>query len=147
MKSLISAELARYRAKHTDLLPGDLARHMKAFCSGLWTAFRSLSALHVTESVAYNKKASADPDHWSPRRAARPPPRAADADGARRFELNTANVMLFDNLCLDSFPEVLPGRLFTTRMPRNIKADPSSAERFAEWIRPETGVIKALIEI
>ena len=55
MKSLISAELARYRAKHTDLLPGDLARHMKAFCSGLWTAFRSLSAtfcLAMTLAVA-----------------------------------------------------------------------------------------------
>jgi protein-tyrosine phosphatase len=47
-----------------------------------------------------------------------------------RFELNTANAVLFDNLSLDGFEEVLPGRLFTTRMPRKIHEDPSAAERF-----------------
>lgn len=36
--------------------------------------------------------------------------------------------MLFDNFKLADFPEVLPGRLFSTRMPRNLK-DPSSKSK------------------
>ena len=48
----------------------------------------------------------------------------------RRFELNLANAVLFDNLSLDGFDEILPGRLFTTRMPRKIHEDPAAAERF-----------------
>lgn len=38
--------------------------------------------------------------------------------------------MLFDNLHLEGMDELLPGRLFTTRMPRNIKKDPANAEKF-----------------
>ena len=52
----------------------------------------------------------------------------------RRFELNTANAVLFDNLSLEGFEEILPGRLFTTRMPRKIHADPSAAKRFADKV-------------
>ena len=47
-----------------------------------------------------------------------------------RYEINLANPVLFDNLRLDGMEELLPGRLFTTRMPRNIKTDPDSAKRF-----------------
>ena len=43
-----------------------------------------------------------------------------------RYELNIANAVLFDNLRLTGLEELLPGRLFSTRMPRNIKAEPES---------------------
>jgi hypothetical protein len=35
--------------------------------------------------------------------------------------VNTANPVLFDNLNLEGCAELFPGRLFTTRMPRDIK--------------------------
>lgn len=38
--------------------------------------------------------------------------------------------MLFDNLALTGLSELLPGRLFTTRMPRNL-TDPARRARFA----------------
>lgn len=41
-----------------------------------------------------------------------------------RYEINLANRVLFDNLHLVGMDELLPGRLFSTRMPRNIKKDP-----------------------
>lgn len=41
-----------------------------------------------------------------------------------RYEINLANRVLFDNLHLVGMQELLPGRLFSTRMPRNIKKDP-----------------------
>jgi len=40
--------------------------------------------------------------------------------------VNIANAVLFDNLRLTGLEELLPGRLFSTRMPRNVKADPES---------------------
>ena len=46
------------------------------------------------------------------------------------FEINLANVQLFANLTLTGMDELLPGRLFTTRMPRNIQ-DPGPAKKFA----------------
>ena len=40
-----------------------------------------------------------------------------------------ANVMLFDNLTLTGQPEVLPGRLFSTRMPRDLKTNPKMGSK------------------
>ena len=45
------------------------------------------------------------------------------------FEINLANIQLFANLTLNDMDELLPGRLFTTRMPRNIE-NPESARKF-----------------
>ena len=59
-----------------------------------------------------NEKGDFDPDHW--------------------FEINLANALLFANLTLEGLPELLPGRLFSTRMPRNLAPgmDTDSANRF-----------------
>lgn len=62
MKTLISNELERVRSIKSD--NREFESHMNAFSSGLWTAFRALNALNISENVAHNKRASADPDHW-----------------------------------------------------------------------------------
>ena len=43
--------------------------------------------------------------------------------------IDLSNMFLFPHLELGDIGELLPGRLFTTRMPRNI-SDPKSAEKF-----------------
>ncbi len=64
-----------------------------------------------------------------------PAPLSASLPPDRRFEVNTANTVLFDNLSLAGLAELIPGRLFTTRMPRNLTRDPGSARRFAAAAR------------
>ena len=59
-----------------------------------------------------NERAGFDPDYW--------------------FEINLTNVVLFPHLDLAKIGELLPGRLFTTRMPRNITTSPDSAAKFKE---------------
>ena len=51
-----------------------------------------------------------DPDHW--------------------YENNLTNTSLFANLTLDGLPQLVPGRLFTTRMPRDIVKDLQEREDF-----------------
>ena len=51
-----------------------------------------------------------DPDHW--------------------YESNLTNTSLFANLTLDGLPQLVPGRLFTTRMPRDIVKDLQEREDF-----------------
>ena len=40
--------------------------------------------------------------------------------------------MLFANLTLDGLPQLVPGRLFTTRMPRNIVEDVGERKDFID---------------
>jgi len=84
--------------------------HLQTYITACWDTYRGLSELYVCESHAYNNKFDIDLDHW--------------------YEINLANPVLFDNLHIEGMDELLPGRLFTTRMPRNIKKDPASAEKF-----------------
>lgn len=50
------------------------------------------------------------PDHW--------------------FEINLTNKVLFPRISLSGVPDLLPGRLFTTRMPRDLAEDPSAKREF-----------------
>ena len=50
-----------------------------------------------------NERDRLDPDHW--------------------YENNLSNASLFANLSLEGLPQVVPGRLFSTRMPRDIEKD------------------------
>ena len=47
-----------------------------------------------------------------------------------RYENNLTNASLFANLTLDGLPQLVPGRLFTTRMPRDIVKDPQERKDF-----------------
>ena len=67
-------------------------------------------------SAPYNATPGWDADHW--------------------FELPLDNEHLFRSVQLQSFPSrVIPGRLFTTRMPRDLTTRPHAAVRFAEKAR------------
>ena len=67
-------------------------------------------------SAPYNATPGWDADHW--------------------FELPLDNEHLFRSVHLQSFPSrVIPGRLFTTRMPRDLTTRPHAAVRFAEKAR------------
>ena len=52
-----------------------------------------------------------------------------------RYEINTANKALFDNLTLNGVEEVLPGRLFSTRMPRDLVKNPQAGDKFKAKVR------------
>ena len=60
-----------------------------------------------------NERAGLDPDHW--------------------YEINLTNASLFSNLYLEDVPgleQLVPGRLFTTRMPRKIEEDLNERAEF-----------------
>ena len=128
MENIIRKELENLRES------GYSEKEKNAFLRGIWSAYRALSENIAAESVAYNKKALADPDHWFDLSCLNDE-RYFCLKLPARFEVNTANAMLFDNLSLEGLPELLPGRLFTTRMPRNITRDPAAARRFADSAR------------
>ena len=62
-----------------------------------------------------NERAHLDPDHW--------------------YEINLTNASLFSNLYLEDvqgLEQLVPGRLFTTRMPRRIEEDPKERAEFLQ---------------
>ena len=70
----------------------------------------------ASRAVPYNTTPGWDADHW--------------------FELPLHNEHLFQSVRLQNFPtRIIPGRLFTTRMPRNLDKNPVAAARFAEKAR------------
>ncbi len=64
MESIIQKELDQIEKRGFGANKDQSEQHMKAFVSGIWSAFRVLSQNIAEENVAYNKKAMADPDHW-----------------------------------------------------------------------------------
>merc|ERR1712226_885610 len=74
---------------------------MKIFASGCWRSMESIHRQMLKDQKPENERANMDPDHW--------------------YELNLTNSFLFSNLtAADDAKQLVPGRLFTTRMPRNI---------------------------
>ena len=75
-----------------------------------------LDRWQAERSRPYNTVPGYDPDHW--------------------FELPLANEHLFQSVRLQNFPtRIIPGRLFTSRMPRSLHREPRAAARFAEKAR------------
>lgn len=66
MAAAINAEIERLKRQQPDIFqnPSKYNAHMEAFQSGLWNAYIALSELSMYEAVAYNKRSSANPDHW-----------------------------------------------------------------------------------
>ena len=60
----------------------------------------SLHLQMLEDETPENERLRLDPDHW--------------------YENNLTNAVLFANLSLEGLPQLVPGRLFSTRMPRNI---------------------------
>ena len=67
----------------------------------------------LEDETPENERNRLDPDHW--------------------YELNLTNSSLFANLApekVDGLEQLVPGRLFTTRMPRNLNDSKSAADEF-----------------
>mmetsp|Transcript_4738 Transcript_4738/g.7060 ORF Transcript_4738/g.7060 Transcript_4738/m.7060 type:complete len:209 (+) Transcript_4738:75-701(+) len=89
-----------------------ILHHMKTYKKGVMDMRKELVDIITEELIPENEKIGTDPDHW--------------------FEINLANCVLFPNLTLEGIEELLPGRLFTTRMPRDIITSPLAAEKFRQ---------------
>jgi len=84
--------------------------HMRAYAKAAWATMEAMHDLFLKDEQPENEKARMDPDHW--------------------YENNLTNASLFANLTLDGLPQLVPGRLFTTRMPRDIVEDASERRDF-----------------
>ena len=88
---------------------------MRDFASAAWQTCEQMHLLMLDDDQPENEKQRLDPDHW--------------------YEINLTNAMLFANLTLDGLPQLVPGRLFSTRMPRNIVKDPNERLDFIKKCR------------
>merc|ERR1719410_1714348 len=88
----------------------DFINHMHTYASACWAMLESAHQQFLEDEQPENEKARLDPDHW--------------------YENNLTNASLFANLTLDGLPQLVPGRLFTTRMPRDIVKDPQERKDF-----------------
>ena len=85
---------------------------MREFAAASWKTCEKLHLLMLDDDQPENEKVRLDPDHW--------------------YENNLTNAILFANLSLEGLRQLVPGRLFTTRMPRNIVEDPGERKDFVE---------------
>lgn len=115
VSKIIENEYHLLSTKKGQILDIEFHSKMESFVNGAWSAYIALSELQKEEMLASNERTELDPDHW--------------------FEINTSNASLFQDLSLKGIEELLPGRLFTTRMPRNLKEDPYNANAFIAKVR------------
>jgi protein-tyrosine phosphatase len=105
----------------------DFESHMRTFSSACWATCEVMHQLVLDDEQPENERTRLDPDHW--------------------YENNLTNASLFANLSLKGLQQLAPGRLFTTRMPRNIVEDPSERTDFVEKCKKnELKVICVLTE-
>jgi len=88
---------------------------MRDYAAACWQTCEQLHMLMLDDEQPENEKQKMDPDHW--------------------FEINLTNALLFANLSLEGLPQLVPGRLFSTRMPRNIVEDEAERKDFIEKVR------------
>jgi len=87
-------------------------KHMRSFAAASWATMESIHQLVLDDEQPENEKMRLDPDHW--------------------YENNLTNASLFANLSLAGLPQLVPGRLFSTRMPRDIVTIPSERRDFID---------------
>lgn len=96
----------------------DFINHMHAYASAAWATMESVHQLMLDDEIPENERARLDPDHW--------------------YEINLTNAVLFSNLYLEhvaGLEQLVPGRLFSTRMPRDIVEDLGEREDFIKRCR------------
>jgi hypothetical protein len=115
--SAVKAAIAQGREtiNAMDLTPKEKSIALQSCYQSAWSSFQALTALSIEELKPVNERMKFDPDYW--------------------YELNTANAVLFSNLSLNGIEELLPGRLFTTRMPRDLITHPENAEAFETKVK------------
>ena len=109
--NLIKNELKKQSAI-PEKSQNEIEESMKEFASACWQTCEKLYQLMLDDEQPENEKQRLDPDHW--------------------YEINLTNALLFANLSLDGLPQLVPGRLFSTRMPRNIEEDSTERSEFVE---------------
>merc|ERR1712142_88858 len=95
-----------FLAKIDVMDPQDFINHMHAYASAAWASMEAVHQLMLEDEIPENERARLDPDHW--------------------YEINLTNAVLFSNLYLEAvegLEQLVPGRLFSTRMPRDIVED------------------------
>merc|ERR1712029_1109457 len=85
---------------------------MRDYAAACWQTCEQLHMLMLEDDQPENEKQKMDPDHW--------------------YEINLTNALLFANLSLEGLPQLVPGRLFSTRMPRNIVEDLGERKDFVD---------------
>jgi len=88
---------------------------MRDYAAACWETCQQLHMLMLDDEQPENEKQKMDPDHW--------------------YEINLTNALLFANLSLEGLPQLVPGRLFSTRMPRNIVEDEGERRDFIDKCR------------
>jgi len=84
----------------------DFINHMHTYAAACWAMLESAHQQFLEDEQPENERARLDPDHW--------------------YEINLTNATLFSNLYLEAvegLEQLVPGRLFSTRMPRDIVED------------------------
>ena len=100
---------------------------MRDYAAAAWQTCEQLHLLMLDDDQPENEKQRLDPDHW--------------------YEINLTNAMLFANLTLDGLPQLVPGRLFSTRMPRNIVEDPGERMDFIKKCRKNDLRVKIFLTV
>ena len=107
-----------YLSKMDYMEPQTLIHHMNAYSSAAWATMETLHQLMLDDEIPENERARMDPDHW--------------------YEINLTNAVLFSNLYLEhveGLEQLVPGRLFSTRMPRNIVNDKGERDDFVKKVQ------------
>eukprot|EP01035_Chromulina_nebulosa_P004916 gene4916-6681_t len=95
-----------------QLSPNEVEMYLRLYKKGVMKMRDGLIDIVRKDLIPANERAGFDPDYW--------------------FEINLTNLVLFPMLDLSKIGELLPGRLFTSRMPRNIATSQDSATKFIE---------------
>lgn len=101
-----------------DMAQGNIIAHMTTFASGCWATMESLHQQMLEDDTPENERLRLDPDHW--------------------YETNLANSSLFANLApekVKGMEQLVPGRIFTTRMPRDIVNDLGERNDFIDKVK------------
>eukprot|EP00088_Acartia_fossae_P005380 TRINITY_DN12376_c0_g1_i2.p1 TRINITY_DN12376_c0_g1~~TRINITY_DN12376_c0_g1_i2.p1 ORF type:complete len:430 (-),score=138.60 TRINITY_DN12376_c0_g1_i2:255-1499(-) len=109
---VIKAEFDKRSADLKEDGKSKFVRRMEAYATACWSTCEAMHLLMLDDEQPENEKARLDPDHW--------------------YEVNLTNALLFANLTLDGLDQLVPGRLFSTRMPRNIVEDEGERNDFID---------------
>jgi len=92
--------------------------HMRTYATACWATMEQLHQQFLEDETPENERARLDPDHW--------------------YENNLCNASLFANLApekIEGMEELVPGRLFTTRMPRDLIEDPGERKDWLDKVK------------
>jgi len=112
VSQVIKNEFDKRSADLTEEMSSKFVKEMDAYATACWSTCEAMHKLMLDDEQPENEKARLDPDHW--------------------YEVNLTNALLFANLTLDGLEQLVPGRLFSTRMPRNIVEDEGERDDFIE---------------